>query len=317
VAAGVVVIALGTWTTRPSSDQPDSSPPTVTPAKNPVDLSWYAGGKVHLDEVTVELPALTDLAGVAGGAVYGDASGAVGFVAADGSATVLGAKRATAPLVVSSENGWAAWVDGGGDGTELVLYDLAADEPLGWLDVARGSRPIAIDQDRVFYATPDGDLSWAPGVQPEPLERNGLLDVDSATRVYGNGGRIEMVQSFFSVSFVRPGNGAMLSPGGAYALTRPPRSPYDEPFRPVLYDTRSGERVPSGLDPDERAIDAAFGPNHTVSYLVTREAELGGGPDLDGNSQPLVVLRSCDVASVACHDLIPLVRSGDRPLLAH
>ena len=88
------------------------------------------------------------------------------------------------------------------------------------------------------------------------------------------------------------------------------------PFRPLLYDVRSGERMRSGLAAGELALDAAFGPNHTMSYLVTPRADLAGGPDLDGNNAPLVVLRTCGLAPVVCHDVIPLARPGERSLLA-
>ena len=318
MAAGVVVLALGTWAgTRSQPAEPDNTPANVIRSKNAVDLPWYAGGRLHLADVSVALPAVTSLAAVAGGAVYGDVTGEVGFVAADGSLSLLGSKLAAAPVVVSGENSWTAWIDGGGDGTELVLYDLAADEVLGRLNVEPGSHPIAVDQHRVYFSTPDGDYSWAPGSDAEPLERNGLLDVDSATRVYGGPGRIEMVQSFFSVSFGVPAPAPSSRPAAAYVLTRQPGSSDDEPFAPVLYDARSGQRLPLGLDPDELAIDAAFGPNYTVSYLVIRTVGVDHERHLDGNARPLVVLRTCDLGSADCHDIIPLARAGEQPLLAH
>jgi hypothetical protein len=324
VAGGAAVVAgvvgLATWmTTRPSSEPSARTAAHLTLVKNPLDVAWYATGRLHLADVTVDLPAVTTLVGVGGGAVYGDSAGTVGYVAEDGSVTVLGTKSPTAPVVVSERDGWAAWVDAPGDGTELVVHDLVHDRTLGFVSVPRGSFPIAVDQSHVFYATPDGDFTWTPGTDPEPLGRDGLLDVDSATRVYQAGRRgVEMVQSFFSVSFRRPGDGAQLSPGGTFLLTRPPGSGDDDgPFRPLLYDARSGDAVPAGMPAGAVAIDAAFGPNHTVSYLVVRRAELSESVEPDAGTHPPAVLRTCEVGTSDCHDIVPLARSRERPLLAH
>jgi hypothetical protein len=52
-------------------------------------------------------------------------------------------------------------------------------------------------------------------------------------------------------------------------------------------------------------------------YLVARVADLAGGADLDGNLDPLLVLRSCDLDSGRCTDLAPVQSGTDRPVLAH
>ncbi len=126
-----------------------------------------------------------------------------------------------------------------------------------------------------------------------------MLDVESATRVYGDGERIDMVQPFFSVNFVRPGATADLSPGGTYVLARPPGQL--GPFQPLIYDARSGERLPTGLGPEELAVDAAFGPDGTVDYLVVQAH--GHRPTEDA-------ARSCSAAATSatddCTDIVPL-----------
>jgi hypothetical protein len=327
VAAAAVVLAGLTWVaTRPGDPE---LPPGITRSPNPVDVAWYGSGEIHLDDVRVEVPAVTDLAEVAGGAVYGDRSGAIGFMAADGTRTPIGHKVAAAPLAASGEVGWAAWVDPRGDVPELVVYDVVAERILaklelpspgaGWQGLDAGSHPIAIDQGRVYYVTQDGDFSWAPpGGEPERLDQDGLVDVGAAVRVFQERGRIEMVQSFFSVSFARRGEGALISPGGNFVLSRVPRdlSP-EEPFRVILYDARSGDRLPSGLGPHERVVDATFGRNHGVVYLAARAGRLRRGQDIHDDIPPLVVLRTCEPGGIECHDVAPLSGATDRPLLAH
>ena len=111
-----------------------------------------------------------------------------------------------------------------------------------------------------------------------------------------------------------------MSPGGNYVLSRRPGAPGSwtpgEPFRPLLYDARSGARLPSGIGPDLVAIDASFGVNHGVVYLATRVADLNSGADLEGNVGPLMVLRDCEPRG-ECHDVVPLPASAARPVLAH
>jgi hypothetical protein len=311
----VAVVCVATWSARRDPEpSADPEPARVTEAANPVDVAWYAGGLLHLAGITVELPAMTDLAEVDGGAVYGDADGTVAYVSATGTRTVLGEKDPGTPTVVSDEHGWAAWVGAG----RLVLWDVPGQEQIDELPVEPGTRVLAIDQDRVYLTTEAGDVTWTPGADAEPLDRSGLLDAESATRVYavGRGARIEMVQAFFSVSFRRPGTGAELSPGGLFVLTHRPGSSDGGPFVPMLYDARSGDLLPSGLDRGELALDATFGPNRTLAYLVVRSDDLAAGADLHGDVAPLVVLRSCDLVDSTCHDVIPLARPGETPLLA-
>ena len=330
-AAAVVVIAGVTWaTTRPADPKPpEPSPANVVRSTNPAAIAWYAGGKLHLANVAIELPPLTDLVEVGGGAVYGDREGVVAFVTAAGTRTVIGEKVAAAPLVGSDQYGWAAWVDPRGETPALVVYDVVGMKVLdrlelpspgaGWQDLDVGSHPVAIDQDHIFYVAQDGDFSWAPlDDDPELLDRQGLLDSASTTRVYEVPRGIDMVQGFFSVNFVRRGEGATLSAGGNYVLTRVPgeRTP-GAPFRPLLYDDRSGDRLVTGVGADELVLDASFGEEHDVVYVVGRAADFGGGADLDGSNDPLLTLRSCQLGTADCHDVALLPRAGERPLLAH
>ncbi len=331
VAATAVVLGGATWLADrgPAEEDGDLPPADVTRVQNPVQVAWYANGRLHLEKVAVAVPAVTDLVELNGGAVYGDHEGTVAFVAADGQRRRIGHKAPDNPLVSSTEDGdsWAAWIDPGeegGPGPALQVYDVSAGKLLATRDVPADARTVAIDQHQVFYEGADGAFAWTPGVQAAvKLERTGLLDVESANRVYqaggSAGGSIDMVQSFFNVSFARPGTGAMISAGGVFVLSKVPGPGVAEgrPFRPLLYDATSGSRKPSGVGVSERAVDAAFSRNNTVVYFVAQVADLAGGTDLDGNLDPLLVLRTCSTESGSCTDLAPVQSGPDRPVLAH
>jgi DNA-directed RNA polymerase specialized sigma24 family protein len=323
VAASVLAIVLVlsglTWLATRASEEPQATPPEVIRSPNPVDVAWYGNGRLHLADIAIALPPITELAQISGGAVYGDRLGNVNFAASDGVVTLIGRKVTGTPLVTSDDVGWAAWVDPRGEVPQLVVYDIDAGAVLASLDVsASGTEPIAIDQGRVFYRTPSGDWAWTPpSGEPTRLERTGLLDAGAALTVYQAGSKIEIVQPFFNVSYLRRGEGARVSPGGSYVLSRRPGAwTPGEPFRPLLYDARSGARFPSGIGPGLVAIDAGFGINHGVVYLATRVADLHSGADLGGNVAPLVILRACEPRG-ECHDVAPLPGSAARPVLAH
>ena len=327
VAVAAAVLGGLTWLAdRGPADEDGPLPPAdVTRVHNPVEVAWYANGRLHLEKVAVAVPAVTDLVELNGGAVYGDHEGTVAFVAADGLRRLIGHKEPDNPLVSSTEDGdsWAAWIDPGeegGPGPAIQVYDVSAGKLLATRDVSAETRTIAIDQHQVFYEGSDGAFAWTPGVQGAvKLERTGLLDVESANRVYQLDGSIDMVQSFFNVAFTRPGTGALISAGGVFVLSKAsgPGVAEGRPFRPLLYDATTGSRKPSGVGVDERAVDAAFSRNNTVVYFVAQVADLAGGSDLDGNRNPLLVLRTCATESGNCTDLAPVQSGPDRPVLAH
>ena len=324
VVAGVVAVAVVigglTWLVnrgQPVSD--DLRPARVVQEANPVGVAWYADGRLHLEKVVVAVPALTELIELNGGAVYSDEEGTVAYVAADGQRRLIGHQAADSPLIASSQGGLVTWVDpgdpddkGGAGRAMLRVYDANAGTMLDSRNVpATGVRPIAIDQNLVYYEEPDGTMAWSPGGgSADRQDRNGLLDVESGNRVYQVRDTIEMVQSFFSVSFVRPGTGAQLSPGGILVLSKvsAPGVADGLPFQPILYDARSGDRMPSGVGPDERVIDATFGRNHTVVYLVA--------PQTPGDPNGLVVLRTCDLSTAKCTDVAAERLGTGQPLLA-
>lgn len=313
-AAAVVVGAVGWGLSRPPAENPADAEWVVVRQPNPVDVPWYAGGLLHLAAVAIRMPAVGDLAAVDDGAVFTDADGTVWFASGDGDVSELGRTTPGARVAVSDPIDWAAWVDPSADVPRLVVHNLATGRDTG-MDLPGSGSVLAVDQARVYYATPDGDFLWEPGGEPVRQERTGLLDAESGSRVYADARGIEIVQLVFSVAHLRAGTGALLSPGGNFVLSR--AGDGSVPFRPLLYDARTGERMRSGLAAGELALDATFGPNHTVSYLVAPRSELGAPPAVDGSTEPLVMLRTCDLAPVVCHDVIPLARPGERPVLGH
>jgi len=274
-------------------------------------------GRLHLRQVTVEIPGVTALAGIGESAVFTDTKAEVGIVSPAGAVDIVGHTSGGSPILGSAENGWAAWVQPSDTGTRIVVWSIGIGAEVGSLLVAPETRLIAIDQDRVYATGDAGSFAWQPTQeQPVPLPEPGLVDVGTATRVYQQGRRIEMVQPFFSVSFVRRGEGATVSPGGNFVLTRAP-GPWTPgaPYTPLIYDTRSGDRLPSGIAPDERVVDAAFGSNHEVDYLVANVSDLQG-VDLDGARARLYVLRTCELEANACSDVAPVRSAADRAMFA-
>ncbi len=117
------------------------------------------------------MPDLTDLIELNGGAVYSDEEGTVAFVAADGQRRLIGHQDPDSPLIASSQGGLVTWVDpgdpddkGGAGRATLQVYDVNAGTMLDSRNVpATGVRPIAIDQNLVYYEEPDGTMRLVAG----------------------------------------------------------------------------------------------------------------------------------------------------------
>ncbi len=319
VGTAAAVLALATWWgTRPDPDPEGELPPAVvTRAENPADIAWWANDVLHLDHVDLALLAVTDLAEVAAGAVYADVRGAVVLVDEEGARTRLGTKAPGSRLVVSDEQRWVAWVDPNEGALELVVYDVTRREVLAQVSVPPGTDPIALDQDKVFYARPDGDFALVlPDGEAGVREGAGLLDVASATRVRQSSAEaLMMVQPFFSISFGRPGVGAHLSADGNYVLTRTAdeRSVYGTVH---IYDTRSGKGVPTGLTDEDLALAARFGPEGTVTYVVSRFQDEPQADDFVRSSfSGALELRTCSLDTGRCEVKAKLPSTGPTPVL--
>ena len=336
-AASVVLVLLVTasWIgTRSDGDSAARARPVVTMVENPADIAWWADGRLHLANVTVEVPPsgrpLDNLAQINGGAVYGDDTGAVAFVGDDGEVTRIGTKAAGAPLVASDENGWVAWVDPRNGSPELVVYDLTARGVLASRTLpsagTRGDRaeedgyPIALDGDKVFYAAEGGEHAWTvPDGATEPVEPSGLLAAASGTRVWQvDPTTITMVQPFFSLSFDRAGSGAQMSPDGNRVLTRTSDTGAGGTASAVhLYDTRSGESLWTGLTRRDVPIAAALGPETEVTYLLAyRDDESRRNAFVRQSSSSPVELRTCDHEARRCRLVAQIPLVGAAPVLA-
>jgi hypothetical protein len=327
VAGAVVVVGVATWWgTRSAHHDPDVLGVAATVAgENPADVAWYANGRLHLAHVAIDLPPLRELVAVNGGAVYVDQDGAVVHVADDGARTRLGSTDAGSPLVGSDEEGWVSWSDTAGVEPVLVLYDLTSRQRIRAVtppDPERESAtrllPVAIDQGLLYFRTEQGtSYAVSPDGVAQPVGQD-LLDVRSATRVFqSDPGSIRMLQSFFSTVTSGLGVGAQLSPDGNLALTRVP-SPQSQFGTVQLYDTRSGELLPTGLGADEVAIDATFGPENTVTYIVARLADRPSSDEFVRQSfSGALELRSCsvEVPVPSCQVDAKFPSTGSTPLL--
>ena len=313
-ALAVAVLAgLGTWAGTRAQDGPAPDPPNVTRVENAAGVSWWSRGVLHLRHVQLPLPGVVDLAEVDGGAVVGDEAGAVSFVAADGARTLLGHKVPQQPLVVSDEQPWVAWVDPERGSPELIVYDVGARRELarralpieGDRFATTQSHPIALDQDRVFYADQSGDWDWPlPDGAPARVRQSGLLDVRRAVRVSQPGpAAIKMVQPFFSIAFTRPGLGARISPDGTRVLTRVVLADGGASVR--IYDARSGDRLWRGLRPWETVVAASLGPGDGVTYAVAHSGYLSATYEL----------RTCHLDERACSTVVTVPQTSVPPVL--
>lgn len=300
VAVAVVLVAgLTWWGSRSGPD--DLGPLPVTPVANPVDVAWWAAGTLHLDRVTLEVPSVTSLVEVGDGAVYVDDEGAVIYVDERGDRSALGQTRPGVPVVASRSEGIVAWV---GPGDELEAYSVSQDTRLGRIEVPEHSRPIAVSDGRVYYGEPGRTAAfWQPadGLVAS-LDRRGLLAISSTARVFQDGRRLQLLLPLFSVDHRQPGEGAQLSDGGNYVLSRRPGDPADG-FTPLLYEMRTGTTLSTGVAPFELVVDATFGASHSIVYLVSRPGE------------SLLLLRTCRIGG-DCADVAPVPVSDDPPLLA-
>jgi hypothetical protein len=284
--AGTVVlaVALGGWTwwaDRDAADDGDRQPvglSAVDPkrSRNPAEVAWYADEVLHLANATYVLPPLRDLGVLGAGAVYGDTEGRVVHLADDGVRTLLGTKDPLVPMVSSDALGWVAWIDPAGANPRLLVYDVGQADIIGELDlpaVQAGAEeysytwPVAIDQQTVYFMTPEGARAWRPTRDPgyvEVLDHPGLVDVASANRMYQlDNERIRLDQPFFTTVHDVPGRGGELSADGEYAWTH---SPVDGSV--LVYDFDSGELL--DVSPPDRpaVVDAVLAPEDSITYIT-------------------------------------------------
>lgn len=319
----LVVAGLTWWATR----EPDESElPAVAAVseRNPAEAAWFANGVLHLDHVALELPPLRDFAVLGTGAVYGDTEGRVVAVADDGQREQIGTKDPDVPLVASDEQGWVAWVDRRGDVPRLLVHEVASRSLVGELALfvvdPADARPIAVDDETVFYSDGSGAHGWRPpdgAPALDDVDPFGLLDVASRTRAYQlDPSTIHVAQGFFSVSFDLRGSGAQLSEDGEFVLTRDPATPSLGTL--LVYDTESGDQLPTGLAEDDVALAAALGPDGTATYVVARAEDRPlAGEFLRSSFSGQLELRTCELETGVCETLRRFSSAGSRPLVAY
>jgi hypothetical protein len=306
VVAGLVVVGLGAWAGAAlSREGVRQRPVDVDQVRSPTSVTWYADGRLHLREVTVAIPDITALVALGETVVYLDDEGIVGQVGGDGTVLEIGVAVPGSELIAAIDHDWVVWVEPGDPVARLVVWNAIERSEVGGLQVDESVRPIAIDQGLVMFNTSAGDYAWQPpDADPELLPPTGLIDQASATRVFQRDQRIEIVQPLFGLSFLRPGEGAELSFGGRYVLSRMPGTAPGDPWVPLLYDTRTGKAIDPGVAPGEKVVAAGFSPLQEVAYLVPT------GDD------ELLLLRTCEPGAGACEDVAPVATGGEPVLLA-
>jgi hypothetical protein len=325
LAVAVALVGTATWAgTRPdaAAEQP---PPSVNRGENPAGIAWWANGQLHLAHVSIGVPRVTDLVEVDKGAVFGDEGGRVLFANEDGTVSTIGRKEAQQPLVASDDTGWAAWVDPGGAAPRLVVYDVTAREVLSRRSLpADGDRfgpdeshPIALDRDTVYWSDQDGDWEWSPpDGEVAPVQGTGLIAVQRALTVWQIGpADLKFVQPFFSLAYARTGRGAQLSADATRLLTRKP-VPGDEFGRVRIYDTRTGERMWTGLDRQDVVVAATMGPGQEASYVIAHREDLPrAGEFVRMSFSGPYELRTCDLTGRRCRVMMKFPHTGALPVL--
>lgn len=233
-AALVGVLGVSGWLLGSSRPVPPVGP---TVSENPLPLPWWGDGTLHLRHVRVPAPDLTDLVDLGDSVAYGTESGEVILVDSEGRADTIGRKSFEAPLAGGIRESWLVWVEPGDDHKpELVVFDYADHSEVArlglpykgprWQRLDAGSYPISIDSGRVYYATQDGDWSWAPGEgdprRETPVDTD-MVDQQAGTRIthawtgqQGWSTRLAVTRPSFDVIFLYRGAGGLVSPAGSY-----------------------------------------------------------------------------------------------------
>jgi hypothetical protein len=307
VAASLLLVAAGAgvYLATSSNGSGDGSigNVAVTREENPAPgVVWYADDKLHLDHVVLDIDDLHDMTRIGDGVVYGDSDGRVIYAGDDGSRAVLGHKDPDAPVVATDENGWAAWVDSGSDGSTVVVKEAATGNRVFSFPVDAQARLVALDGTAVYYSDAEGSyVVTSPSHDVVPYGPAPLLDVRSRIRVSQiSKDSIEVVQSIFNQSIDVPGRGARLAPDGAFVVTHDP-----DTGALTLYDNRSGQRLDTGLAAGDQVVAVAPAARLDAAFVV----DPGGA---DGELQ----LRTCDLDSATCQVAARIPGDSGTPVLA-
>jgi hypothetical protein len=297
----------------PAKADDDLGAAAVSLEENPAPGTiWYADGQLHLDHTVLAIDGLRDMTRLGVGVVYGDDAGRVVYAGDDGTREVLGHKDPVPPVAATDENGWAAWVETGGDEPEIVVKEAATGNAVGEFPVDASARVVAVDGETVYYVDDKGAHYLQPDLQSGvpttgPLAPAELLDVRSRIQAFQlDAQRVFVVQSIFNTQFDIPGQGAQLAPDGSVVVTHTPGT---EEY--AAYDPRSGRRFPSGLSEGDHVVAVAPGRRQTIAYIVAPVASphrMTPGRDLE--------LRTCNLRLGQCVTDAHIPNFGRMPVLA-
>ena len=303
VVLAVAAVGLGTWVgTRPPDD--DLPAVTVLDETNPANIDWYAGGVLHLRDVAVEMPRVTQLVQVPDGVVVTDQSGRVIQVDPEGTLTRLGSAALGSRMASSQERGWVAWVEPGDD-PDLVVHDTVTRHELASIPVEADSSPIAIDRARLYYDEDGETWSWQlPDFEPVRVTGADYLDVGASVRVRTAApGFVEVMEPLRDAHVAVPGTDATLSSDGVYLLTHLDQ---DTPSSLQIFEVATGRPVASGVADDGGVtLAAAFGPDNTITYVVgSGEHGTDGDERVRLSELRPLELRTCDLLVRECQTVL-------------
>jgi hypothetical protein len=264
VAAVVaVVLAATTWWTSGEDDQPEQG--EVTPATNPLPVPWYADGTLHLARVDVQVAGVGTLLDVPDGVVYSDSEGRVVHVDDAGRQRPIGQTVAGSRLAVEPDNGWVAWADPGDGDPELVVHDTLARTEVGRrsLDAAGDSGgqpvgaagPIAIDGERVFYSSPDGDFAWEPTIDVSFALSGTMVDTAEDARVTRSDDVLRVTPLPYRTGAVIDADDARLTHDGRYAFGVQEADAFDQL---EVFEVETGRPVPPLYSPSDEAVSWSY-----------------------------------------------------------
>ena len=272
-SAVVVVLAGATWITGGVGDAEG-----VEPANNPLPIPWYADGTLHLSEVTVKLPDVQQVLQVPGGVVVVDSKGEVSVVRADGERDRIGRTVPGTRVVVEADNGWVAWADPGNGDPELVVHDTVAEAEVGRRTLSvpgagggqpvGDSRPVAIDEERVYYRTAATDFAWEPLLGDSAFAVAGsLVDTADGARVSRHVDGLLVQPAPFRTGFVVRAVDGRLSSSGRYLFA------LDERQELTIYDVLTGRRIPRMYSPSDLAVAWRSADDGTFLFALVHKIQ--------------------------------------------